>query len=46
MKEALLIDQQDKTNLWREAIVKELSKNVEFQVFKTAPDGKPPDGYN
>ena len=35
MKEALLIDQQDKTDLWKEAIAKEMSKIIEFQVFKT-----------
>ena len=45
MKEALLLDQQDKTNLWKEAIAKEMPKIIEFQVFKTASNGKPPEGY-
>ena len=45
MKEALPIDQQEKSNLWKEAIAKEMTKIKEFEVFKGAPDGKPPEGH-
>ena len=44
-KEALLLDKQNQNNLWKEAIAKEMSKIVEFQVFQPAVDGKPPPGY-
>ena len=44
--EALLLDQQNQNNLWKEAIAKEMSKIVEFQVFQPAVNGKPPPGYN
>ena len=43
-KEALLFDKQNNNTLWKEAIAKEMSKIMEFQVFKTPPDGKPPPG--
>ena len=45
IKEALLLDKQNKNELWKEAIKKEMSKIIEFDVFKTAPDGKAPDGF-
>ena len=44
-KEALLFDKQNNNTLWKEAIAKEMSKIMEFQVFKTPPDGKTPPGY-
>ena len=34
-KEALLFDKQNNKTLWKEAIAKEMSKIMEFQVFKT-----------
>ena len=42
-KEALLLDKQSNSSLWKEAIAKEVT--AEFQVFKTPSDGKPPLGY-
>ena len=44
-KEALLLDKQNKNELWKEAIAKEMNKIVEFQVFRKSADGKPPPGY-
>ena len=41
-KEALLLDKQSNTSLWKAAIAKEMT---EFQVFKTPSNGKPPSGY-
>jgi len=40
----LALDKENKNELWKEAIKKELTKIAEFQVFKTTPDGKPPPG--
>ena len=45
IREALTLDKENKNELWREAIKKELTKITEFQVFKTTPDGKPPPGH-
>ena len=40
--EALAIVKKNKKELWKEAIKKEMSKIIEFQVFPTTLDGKPP----
>jgi len=37
-KEALLFVKQNNNTLWKEAFAKEMSKIMEFQVFKTPPD--------
>ena len=34
-KEALLLEEQSNSNLWKDAIAKEMTKIAEFQVFKT-----------
>ena len=39
-KEALLLDKQSNSSLWKEAIAKEMTKIAEFQVFKNPSDGK------
>jgi len=36
---------QQKNELWKEAIAKEMNKIMEFQVFRKTSDGKPPPGY-
>jgi hypothetical protein len=45
IKEALTIDGEAKNELWSEAVKKELTKIIEFQVFKPAANNTPPVGY-
>jgi hypothetical protein len=43
--EALILDKENGNTLWKDAIKKEMTKIIEFQVFKILADGKPPIGY-
>ena len=45
LKEAFILDQENKDTLWKDAILKELRKIMSFNVFRVSPDGKPPEGY-
>jgi len=45
IREALALDKENKNESWKEAIKKEMTKIISFQVFNTMPDGKPPPGH-
>ena len=45
VNEALILDKENGNTLWKDAIKKEMTKIIEFQVFKTPAAGKPPIGY-
>jgi hypothetical protein len=39
------VDKKDNNTMWYDAIKKELTKIIEFELFKDVQDGKPPPGY-
>lgn len=45
VKEAILLDQQNKNTLWQDAIKKEMDKIVEYKVFSSPSNNTAPLGY-
>ena len=45
ISEVLALDKENKNDLWKEAIKMEMTKIIEFEVFRNTPDGKSSTGY-